>query len=223
MAIQISEILRSRRRTISIEVKDDARVVVRAPYHARAGEIDDFVGKKGVWISRAVDTIKKRQSEKPCNTFSTGESYYYLGEGRPLLVEHGGRRALVFNGSFILSPDHRARAKEFFTAWYREEASRVIRERLEIYSLRAGLDFTGVKITGAAKRWGSCARSGDLTFTWRLVMAPLEVIDYVVVHELSHLKEMNHSRRFWANVEALLPEYKRHRAWLKENGHRLTI
>ena len=78
-------------------------------------------------------------------------------------------------------------------------------------------------ISSARTRWGSCSAKGTLSFTWRLVMAPLDIIDYVVVHELCHLKEMNHSRAFWERVETILPDYKRRRKWLKENGGALRL
>ena len=217
------EIIRSRRRTISIEVKDDARLIVRAPYHVRENEITGFVEKKGPWIRKARKTVKRQELERPRKTFSDGDDFFYLGKPYRLNIAYGGARALVFNDAFILSPDHRARAKEFFTGWYKEEASRMIRERLELYSSMSGLKYSGIKITGAKRRWGSCARTGRLTFSWRLVMAPREVLDYVIVHELAHLEHMNHSKSFWAKVRSIYPEYEKHKRWLKDHGHKLAF
>jgi len=88
---------------------------------------------------------------------------------------------------------------------------------------KKGLRYNRIKITNALKTWGSCSHQGNLNFTWRLIMAPLNVVDYVVVHELIHLDEKNHSRTFWEKVEILMPGYKEHKEWLKKNGHILKL
>lgn len=198
-------------------------LVVRAPYRASMRDIEDFMGVKKAWIDKAREKATKRRLELPQREFRGGEEFMYLGLPYKLKVEHGGTRALVFDGAFILSPDHAARAREFFTGWYREAARSVIEERARLYASKASLSYSGIRITAAKRTWGSCARRGTLSFSWRLVMAPPEIIDYVIVHELAHLAEMNHSRRFWEKVESLLPDYRERRSWLKENGHMLVL
>jgi predicted metal-dependent hydrolase len=106
--------------------------------------------------------------------------------------------------------------------WYRAQAREILAERVALYSQRSGLRCTAVNITGARTRWGSCSRRGSLSFTWRLVKAPLWVVDYVVAHEIAHLAHHNHSSRFWATVGELYPEFKLARNWLRENQARLT-
>jgi len=105
----------------------------------------------------------------------------------------------------------------------REEASQKLCERVRYLASLMGLNHGRIKITNAKSRWGSCQRNGNLTFSWRLVMAPWPVIDYVVIHELTHLLEHNHSRRFWERVRRVYPEYKNCRKWLKDNGHLLLM
>jgi hypothetical protein len=96
-------------------------------------------------------------------------------------------------------------------------------ERIRHYSGMIGLYPDRLRISNARFRWGSCSRDNSLSFSWRLAMAPSLIIDYVVVHELAHIKEKNHSRSFWALVETMMPDYRKHRHWLKENGHLLDI
>jgi predicted metal-dependent hydrolase len=99
----------------------------------------------------------------------------------------------------------------------------MISERVNIYSAKHGFAPKQVKITSARTRWGSCSPDGTLNFTWRLVMAPLDVIDYVVVHELVHLRVKNHSRKFWKAVEEIMPGWRLQRKWLREHGEKLGL
>ena len=100
---------------------------------------------------------------------------------------------------------------------YKEQARVLFAQRCELYASRMGVSYERIALSNASTRWGSCSPKGNLRFNWRLVMAPSEVIDYVIVHELAHLKELNHSRRFWALVEAVLPSYRASKKWLREH------
>lgn len=109
-------------------------------------------------------------------------------------------------------------------AWYRAQARWHLTGRIDHFARQHGFVYNSLRINGARTRWGSCnAQRGSLNFTWRLVMAPPEIVDYVVVHELCHLKHPNHSPDFWAEVEGILPDYKQRRKWLKENGLKLQV
>jgi len=105
--------------------------------------------------------------------------------------------------------------------WYKERAYEKISERVQWYALKNGFQYNKIKITQAQKRWGSCSSKGNLNFSWRLIMAPLPVVDYVVVHELAHLVEKNHSKAFWSKVKMLMTDYQKQQEWLKRNGHLL--
>ncbi len=113
--------------------------------------------------------------------------------------------------------------KRHLTAWLKQQARAVIQERVKQYSERAGLRFQTMSITEAQTRWGSCSSQKNLNFNWKLIMAPLPVIDYVVTHELAHLTEMNHSRQFWETVRRMFPVYRQYRTWLKRNGELLNV
>ena len=106
---------------------------------------------------------------------------------------------------------------------YRQAAKEYIPKRVAYYAQLLDVTYATISIRDQKTRWGSCSSKGNLSFSWRLILAPPKVLDYVVVHELCHRKEMNHSPRFWALVESLVPYYKIHRQWLKENGEKLRV
>jgi predicted metal-dependent hydrolase len=131
--------------------------------------------------------------------------------------------SIAFNNGFQISRKYIDTAKDILIAWYKAQACQKISERVDWHSSLSGLKYNKIKISGAQKRWGSCSAKGNLNFSWRLIMAPLRVIDYVVVHELAHLEENNHSKRFWNKIKIMMPDYKEHKEWLKENRHLLVI
>ena len=113
--------------------------------------------------------------------------------------------------------------KKLIRAWYYAEAGKVLAERIAVYAPKLAVNPRKVAVKEPRRQWGSCTRKGSLNFNWKLVMAPIEIVDYVVVHELSHLRHLNHSRDFWQTVAAIVPDYKQRRKWLKANGHKLEI
>ncbi|MBE3127600.1 MAG: M48 family metallopeptidase, partial [Candidatus Atribacteria bacterium] len=113
--------------------------------------------------------------------------------------------------------------KNIFIIWYKRRAYETISRRVRLYAQKRGFKYNKINITNARKRWGSCSHQGNLSFTWRLTMAPLPIIDSVVVHELVHLELKNHSKAFWNKVGILDPEYKEHKEWLKNNGYLLRL
>jgi predicted metal-dependent hydrolase len=222
--IEIDSIIRSKRKTFSLEVSNDARLTVRAPYRATLDEIKNLINRKRCWILKTKQRVIEREQNNRPKMFREGEKFLFLGRTYPLYILPGGRRSLVFRDNrFILSDQKTGGAKELFVEWYRRQARITIEQKAQAYAQENGFQFLKVRITGAQKRWGSCNRTGNLNFSWRLVLAPEEIIDYVILHELSHLRHQNHSREFWKTVASLCPEYKKCRKWLKENGHRLSL
>jgi len=121
----------------------------------------------------------------------------------------------------IRSPKDSAKPRELLNDWYRGKAEAIFAERAAFWSARMGLAYRGLRVKDQRTLWGSCSREGNLNFNWRVVLAPPEVLDYLVIHELAHLREMNHSRAFWALVAAQCPEWKTYRAWLREHSRAL--
>jgi len=195
---------------------------VRAPKRAALRDIESFIREKAAWILRTRARLQA-VPETPKKQFIDGETHLFLGHAYELRLVKAQRPALQFRDGFTLGSSAQKRGEQAFTRWYRQQALKVITERVKIYSEMHGLAPKRVRITSARTRWGSCSPDGSLNFTWRLVMAPLEVIDYVVVHELVHLKVKNHSKRFWAAVGRIMPEYALHRKWLRKHGERLGV
>lgn len=203
-----------RRRTVGITV-DLQGIQVAAPSRMPLERVITLVETKAGWIAAKRSELNRRR--EPRKRFIDGESYPYLGRRVRLEVNphpHKNPVALKGNVLEVRSEDPRAALE----SWYKARAQDVIQRRVELYCEALGWKVPPVLVRNQKKRWGSCNAKGELRFNWRLVMAPLELLDYVVVHELAHLKVLNHSKRFWGLVERIMPDYKeRHRA-LNELG-----
>jgi predicted metal-dependent hydrolase len=214
-----------RRKTISLHIKEGGNIVIRAPHKASKREIEEFIREREAWVVEKLTEEEERRKELQ-KAFVPGEKFLYLGESYPLEIDESDRKELPLKlsfGKFVLNRDRIEEARNLFIEWYKREAKEKIEARVRYYSDRFHLLPKGTKITGAKSRWGSCSRDDRLSFSWRIIMAPLRIIDYILVHELVHIKEKNHSRNFWAALEGILPDYRERRVWLKKNGHRLWL
>ncbi|MDD5528931.1 MAG: SprT family zinc-dependent metalloprotease [bacterium] len=229
MEIQISKIIRSRRRTIELQINSDSTLIVRAPLRVSEKYINKLVYKKRLWISKKQEFMRKQKQLIKQKEFVNGEDFWYLGNAYKLQVIDNSKLPLLplsfesSSGVFLLSQNHLDKAKELFMLWYKEQARQKITERVNFYCSHADLKYNKIRITDAGSRWGSCGSKNGLNFNWRLIMAPPGVLDYVVVHEIAHITEKNHSKRFWLKVETIFPDYKIHRKWLKENKCQLLF
>ncbi len=219
--IEIHKLVRSKRKTLALIVENDGTLTVRAPLRMREADIRRFIEVKANWIKRKQAGVQ--QEAVFLHQYVDGETFLYLGKEIPLRIVSHKKPALVMDGSFKLTKSAQLQAGPLFETWYKKQARTVLAERVECFVHEHGFKVKKMRISSARTRWGSCSAKGTLSFTWRLVMAPLGVIDYVVVHELCHLKELNHSKTFWAQVEAILPDYKTRRKWLKDNGAKLHL
>jgi predicted metal-dependent hydrolase len=135
----------------------------------------------------------------------------------------GQRKPLWLNGCFKLAASAQHRARSAFENWYRVQAKAVLTERVHFYARQYGLQFKRIGITSARTRWGSCSPDGALNFSWRLILAPMDAVDYVVVHELVHTIFHDHSRQFWKKVDTIMPDYRERKKWLRQNGQKLLV
>lgn len=213
-------LLRSRRRSISIHVSPNAEVIIKAPFRISDKYIKDFVIEKQDWIKKA---MSKMQKHKP-KQYITGEEFMYLGNIYKLNIgdyKHihitPATAGLNFPNCLLF------RAKKEIEEWYIKQAKEVITARVEHYSKVMKAKYKSIMFSDTKSKWGSCAPDNALQFNWKLVMTPHLVIDYVVVHELVHTWEKNHSHDFWKKVVLYKPAYKQHRKWLEDNTHRLVI
>jgi predicted metal-dependent hydrolase len=219
---------KKRKRTLSLQITVDGKVVIRAPHRTPQSEIDGFFTSRSAWVQKKL-LEKDRLAAKPAHepkTFINGERFRYLGEEYPIeIIDVNHKRSPLFLsfGIFFLVKERQGKARELFVRWYKLQAQKLFAERVGHYSKRFELSPKGIRITSALRRYGSCSPDNRLAFTWRLIMAPLPVIDYVIIHELMHIREKNHSKNFWNLVEAVMPDYKNHRQWLKDNSSTLKI
>ncbi|AVX31425.1 hypothetical protein CTH_1853 [Carboxydocella thermautotrophica] len=217
MQIEIKKIIRSNRKTIAVEIAPDSSLIIRAPKRLPLKIIKDLVQNKEKWIREKLQEIELKQKLYQPLQFKTGDELWYLGEKYIFSITDSCENIFLHDYKLYFPQDQQERAAELLKQWYKEQSKKLLPARAEYYSQLTGIKFNSIKITGARKRWGSCSSGGNLNFTWRLIMAPLRVIDYVVVHELVHIEFMNHSRQFWARVGEIMPDYKEQKQWLREN------
>ncbi len=221
--IKISKLIRSRRRTVELIVTEDARLVVRAPLRTPHGFIEELLEKKRGWITRKMIEAGKRAVPQT-RQFRDCETLLYLGQYYEIRIIDSADIYIQFlNGIFHIPKQTVPYAPRFMKIWYKKETLKLIRHRCLYFSGIFGFAPKSVSISNAEKRWGSCGPGGTLNFSWRLSMAPPEILDYLIVHEMAHVIQPNHSKLFWATVETILPEYRSNRKWLKQNGHLLVI
>ncbi len=208
---------------MALIVQRDGSLTVRAPLRMSEIHIREFVQSHAEWIRKK--QAQAKAAPPPLQRhYASGETFLYLGKEYPLTIVAHQRPALTFSSNkFHLAKSSLPKARQAFIRWYKAQALAVISERVAFHADKNQCTWRKMRISSARTRWGSCSTSGTLSFTWRLVMAPLEVIDYVVVHELAHTQIKNHSSKFWRRVAEIMPEFKRHVAWLKKNGRLLTL
>ena len=217
------QILRSsRRRTLSLEVGHEG-VKARAPERMRDATIKQFITRKRNWID---NTLAKLPPLHAPLSLQNGCELLVLGEIYPLLITEGqkaiyldaNQQLVVPVSSRTSSPEQALRNK--LIKWYKQVAMRhlELRVRNQAGKMLPNGMTPKIKVRDYKRRWGSCDHRGDLSFNWRIIMAPERVMDYVVVHELAHLQEFNHSRRFWNIVEHEMSDWREQQRWLSDNG-----
>jgi len=224
--MKIKKIIRSKRKTIALQVCNDSALIIKAPLRVSDAAIIEIVAKHSKWVEKKKQEVLSRNINNIEKKFVEGERFLYLGELYPLKIVQNSKSKipLTLNGGYFYLQDNNINNnRDIFIAWYRLAARDKILQRAEWYAGNTGYRYKKAAISNAQKQWGSCTHSGNIYFPWRLIMAPVSVIDYVIVHELVHLVEKNHSKLFWDKVGLIMPDYKNKRKWLKEHGYLLTI
>lgn len=222
------DVMKSKRKSLSIAIQTDGNLLVKAPFFMSDDEIVKWVKTKTGWIVRQRAKILEQQQQNPPKQYETGEKFLYLGQEYELEVRIStGRAGMVGIADdkmilFTKTADS-AVVQKILTDWYDKQAKTIIPKRVRYYAAQMGESYGNITIKNQKKRWGSCSSARNLNFNRRLVMAPQEVLDYVIVHELCHLRQMNHSNAFWQEVELVLPDYKMHKKWLETNGQLLNF
>lgn len=206
-------IVRSNRKTIALVIDREAKLVVRAPYRVKDKVIASFIKEKEQWILEKQRKLMSLREKHIPLLFADGESIMYLGNTLKI-IRRPLDKIIIDDTSFYIPLQF---SKIDIVDWLKGEARNTISQRAAYYADLMGVSFKAVKISEAKSRWGSCSAKDSLNFAWRLIMCPLPAIDYIVVHELSHIEYKNHGKLFWARVKNILPNYQEQQAWLKAN------
>jgi len=211
------------RKTISIYVEPDGRVTVRAPRDLELDKISNIVDMKRPWIYRGIAELEELNKTKADRRFVNGEGYLYMGKSYRLKIEKGLKPPLsLTQGFFMLDKSQTHKARQHFIRFYKEKGRNHLTERVDYFKKRIGVEPKTVRIMELKRRWASRSKTG-LNFHWKVMLAPISVIDYIVVHELAHLKKENHGPHFWEIVESVMPNYIERKNWLRLNGANLDI
>lgn len=213
------EIVRSHRKTLALTIDNEAKLVVRAPMQLGEDVIRDFIKKKSRWITDKQRQVKDYATTQSAFVLEDGENVLYFGKSYAVLRKDV--QEIIPDGSFLLVPEDMA--LDAFAGWMKAQGDNIIRERVDHYANLMGVKYTSVKMSEAKRRWGSCGVGNTLNFAWRLVMCPQSVIDYVVVHELSHITYKDHSAKFWTRVATVMPNYKEAQDWLRLNRKLMEV
>jgi predicted metal-dependent hydrolase len=215
------KIIKSFRKTLSMKMDETGKLIVKVPYFVNKKTIEDFINKNKSWIEEKKQNVLERFRE-----FKEWEKFFFFWEEYGLIFDEENNN-IYFDGlNFYLHKKHKNIVKEKLIIFYKLEAKKHIEKRaIEIAQIN-NLKFNTLKITSAKTRWGSCTSKQNVNFSYRLILAPMKTIDYVIIHELAHLKEMNHSKKFWLLVDnmskSLYPwDYKNYKKWLGENWNKL--
>lgn len=213
----------SNRKTLNITVERDRQVIVHAPKNLSEDKIRDIVMSKKTWIAEKLMHVQKYPSIPSSKEFVSGEALMYLGKNYQLLVVDSDIEGLLFDKQFKISKNKQSVANDLFKKWYKAQAIKKIKPLAIEYAQNLGVQFNECKISEMKYRWGSCTPNNNINFNWRIIKAPIFVIRYIVVHELIHLIENNHTPTFWNILSIQVPDYQKSKDWLKINGHLLEV
>ena len=214
-------LIRSKRKTITLYIRNGA-LEVRAPLWVPRSEIEKFLVSKEKWILDKLNKSEAQKLRRGAFNLNYGSMLLYRNKEYPLIAKEGNR--IGFNSTHFYIPPKldSGEIKSACVQIYRRLAKNYIPERTLSLAKSMKVMPSAIKINSAKTRWGSCSNKKSINFSWRLIMADDETIDYVIIHELAHLTEMNHSPRFWRIVEDTLPDYRKYLARLKELQNRLV-
>lgn len=212
------EIVYANRKTISITVERDRSVVVRAPVGVSEEKIEAVVASKRLWLYEKINHAQKYPPPVR-KEFVTGETIMYLGRYYRLQIIEDEQPGVRFQNRFYISRHHQAQADQLLRDWYMARAREKLTPKIRTFAEALGVTYNQTLISDLKYRWASCTPKNNLNFNWRIIKAPLFVVDYLIVHELAHLLESNHTPAFWNVVAVQVPHYERAKDWLREHGN----
>jgi len=213
----------AKRKNLTLTVERDSTIVVQAPEHATDEAIDRVVQAKKQWLYEKLRQAPKYQTRPhpPGKEVVNGESALYLGQEYTITLTHEPTGDIRFERGFFIPSLSQEATRKALRDWYEKQAHTVILPRVHRFACDLGVTVAQAHIVDDRLRWGACTAGGNIRLNWRLIKAPMPVIDYVVVHELAHLLESNHTPDFWSIVRAKLSGAEKSKAWLKVHGQLL--
>ena len=213
----------NRKKSASITVQDDI-VVVSVPKELSEYRIKKLIKDKTPWIRLKLKECKPNFSI-PSKEYVSGETISYLGRNYKLKIIEGNQASIKLKGQYLLTTiTDKSSHNDVYSliqSWYISHATEKLMEKTNRLAKAIGVKPISIKVKNYKSRWGSCSSKGDVSYNWKIMQAPSSVIDYVVIHELCHLIEHNHSSKFWNMVEKYCPEWKKSKEWLKRNSMQL--
>jgi predicted metal-dependent hydrolase len=217
-----TKIIRTNRRSLSLTIAKDGSLIVRAPKRLSMDYIYSFIKQKEKWILNKQRSIQN--SRLTNNAFFSGEQYMFCGDVYTAIAIDKLKQIEISNGNIYVPIDNfDGKRNLMLYKFYTSVTKEIISKRLEYFANIMQVNYSSIKIVNSKAKWGSCSSAGDLQFNLRLSMLPHKVIDYVIIHELSHLIEFNHSKQFYSIIESVMPDYKKHRTRLKELNFLLQL
>lgn len=223
------ELVRSPRRTADIVIEPDGRVIVRAPEDTSPEKIEDIVETKRLWIYKNLAEWRDLNATRVIREFRNGEGFLYLGRSyRLLLVADQDELLLLKAGRFCLRRDlvdhgEVPAAKAAFRNYFVTRGFERISQRVGYFAPKVGTTAKKIDVRELGSRWASCSPNGNLAFHWKCMMAPPRIIDYIVVHELCHMRHLDHSDAFWNEVDKVMPDFYERKEWLRKNGAAMDL
>lgn len=217
------------RQTTDIVIERNGMITVRPPKKMTPEQVDETVLSKRMWIYRNLVEWRDLNATRVAREWVSGESFLYLGSHYRLqLVVEQDEPLKLKDGRFcllrsVVESGGREAAHQAFEDFYREKGLPRIKKRAAYFAPKVGVAMNSVQLKELGYRWGACLTNGDLHFHWKCLMAPLTIIDYIIVHELCHLRHRNHSDAFWNEVDKVLPDYRERKDWLKVRGAELDL
>ena len=218
------KLIKTKRKTISIKIREDATLEVRAPLNMSKEKIDEFVKSKEKWIAKYIGKVEENYASKKQFELKFGDFIRLRGKHASICPVEGNIGSYDKDKNIFLIPEiaNSHEIKDMLIKLYKLIAKDYIKERVSDFARSMNVNPTAIRITSAKTRWGSCSGKNSINFSWKLIMADDETIDYVVVHELAHIKQHNHSKKFWNIVESFIPDYKKQKEKLKKLGEKLS-
>jgi predicted metal-dependent hydrolase len=213
------QLIRSKRKTLSLQINNNAELIVRSPNRLSIKKIEQFINEKSAWIDKNLNLIRTKKPQKP--NYTENEKFLYLGNYYPLRLNNNYSQGLSFDGEIFKLNINNANADTEFLFWYKNAFKKIALPRLEYYAKKYNFNYQQVRFKAQKTVWGSCSGVNNINLNYLLIGAPIAIIDYVIVHELCHIVHKNHSNNFWQLVFSILPNYKTSKRWLKENGYKL--